>query len=215
MGIVLATATCAACAAIEGLGSYDTSPGTDASVDQSMPPGDVLPDLADRVSVDEGNADGSPEADVATPPSDALSNNDAPLFDAGSCASAVDLVHGVFVAPGGVDGVGCGTAPSSPCQTIGAGIATASIKPDAGVDGSADAAGDGAIDGGADGGLDAAVDAGVADGSSSAAVRSIVYVSAGLYTGEGRVGRRRGGPRRLALDRERLAAVGVRLWSLS
>ncbi len=89
---------------------------------------DASPDSAGESGVlADASPSGAADADATTVvPSDGALPTDAPAFDAGNCATAVvDPVHGVFVAPGGTDSVGCGTAPTSPCQSIGAGVASA------------------------------------------------------------------------------------------
>lgn len=156
---MVAVAT-SACAAIEGLDAYGPgSGGSDAATDgpvvtgdSGVPPGDSGEEaVASDADAAASDATASLDGDaMAIAVSDAPpSTDDAPEFDAGNCMIAmVDPVHGVFVAggtDGGTDGAGCGTTPSSPCASIGAGITTATSKPDG-------------------------------------AARTIVYVSAGVYT---------------------------------
>ena len=153
MALAVAIAT-SACAAIEGLDKYGTgsgggadSGGTDGPTgsDGTVVDG-TLEGAIEEIDVDDASEDAPAETSVEGAPdvtdaeafesssSDVVSSNDAPPFDAGNCTTnQVDPVHGVFVAPGGsdaADGAGCGTTPSSPCASIGAGIATAAMKID-------------------------------------------------------------------------------------
>jgi hypothetical protein len=158
VAILVAVAT-SACAAIEGLDHYGPgSGGSDATVDGRVVTGDSSGGVVPGDSGEEGVPGEDASDATVTPDGDAMaigasdappSTDDAPDFDAGNCMTAmVDPVHGVFVAggpDGGTDGAGCGTSPTNPCASIGAGITTATSKPDG-------------------------------------AARSIVYVSAGLYT---------------------------------
>jgi len=133
-----------ACAAIEGLGTYDTKPGGDAGGATDAPVTDVSTSdlgVGSEVSGEENVAgedapsdvahDGTTDADgmVALEDDGPVSTDDAPAYDAGNCTTAmVDTVHGVFVAPTGTDppdGGTCGLSASSPCLTIGAGLASA------------------------------------------------------------------------------------------
>jgi len=150
---VVAIAT-SACAVIEGLDQYGPAPGGfggDGATDAQIGPADAtVADAGQEAAIEEGVMEDAPsEASSDAPaevsldaPMDAegststladVSTNDAPAYDAGNCATAVvDPVHGVFVAPTGIDGAGCGLAPTSPCQSIGAGI-TSATKVDGGV----------------------------------------------------------------------------------
>jgi hypothetical protein len=136
---VVVTLGATSCAAIEGLDKYAPGPSApvDASADTTVVPHDatmtdVTPEAATEGGpTDDGSDDGLEEGDAVVQ-TDGPATNDAPPYDAGSCMSAVDPAHGVFVAPppGGVDARGCGTLPTMPCQTISAGIATANAKTD-------------------------------------------------------------------------------------
>jgi len=130
---VVAVAT-SACAAIEGLNAY--GPGSsdggifkDGSDSPTMPGDELGADAMPEATPEEAPPEDSPEdasaPEVVTPSDAPLSTDDAPAFDAGNCTSAVDPAHGVFVARTGTDGAGCGTTTATPCQSIGAGIATA------------------------------------------------------------------------------------------
>ncbi len=132
VALVVALAT-SACAAIEGLGKYSTGPGDGGTTDGPS----VADDAAtgpDGTTGEGGLPEAAPFSDVQTPVDVVVTvPDDAPSFDAGVCGvTMVDLVHGVFVAPGGVDMAGCGTSPSSPCASITQGLMTATIKTDAG-----------------------------------------------------------------------------------
>jgi hypothetical protein len=123
------------CAAVWGFqdltsGSDGGTGSSDATVGDDGPDGATEEDVMEDESNDapsDGSLDGATDAEgSASARSDAVSTDDAPPYDAGICATTtVDAVHGVFVAPGGTNGAGCGTTTSSPCQSITAGIATA------------------------------------------------------------------------------------------
>jgi hypothetical protein len=130
VAVVVALAT-SACAAIEGLGKYSAGGGDGGTADGPNVADDAT-GRTDGPSGEGGVEDGQPSSDGPPPDVVVTVPDDAPAFDAGACGvTMVDLVHGVFVAPGGSDSAGCGTSPNSPCLSIGQGIMTTTIKADA------------------------------------------------------------------------------------
>jgi hypothetical protein len=128
-----------ACAGLEGLTEYQACsdgcsdaaavPPTDHDVvgrgDSSAPASDASEtgqgvDAAEEASQD--NEDATDEGDDAA-------SEDGLAADAGVCSGlTVDDASGIFVTPLGADGSGCGTSRSSPCKTIAAGIASATLN---------------------------------------------------------------------------------------
>ena len=117
--------------------------GADAQADSSTDattPGDAAldsttaPDSAEAIDtgevIDAGHdaaGDAGDAGDAGTSPEEASTDGstDAPL-DAGTCQSRVpSTTTGVFVAPGGTDGVHCGDLPAAPCATVQAGLNSA------------------------------------------------------------------------------------------
>ncbi|MGO9833753.1 MAG: hypothetical protein ACLP1X_06020 [Polyangiaceae bacterium] len=126
-GVVVVALHAAACAGRLDVGRVGDSDGSGGSSD-----GGTAAETS-RYGADaplDGEEDAGETADVQD---DAPSTDDAPAYDAANCDTAgIDSLHGIFVALGGTDGVACGTIPTNPCQSIGAGIASAAHV-DAGV----------------------------------------------------------------------------------
>jgi hypothetical protein len=118
-----------ACASIEGLSQYEVCK---ESCDGGA---DARASITDATGADQTvESGGSPATDG---PSSEGESTDAeetadgesglPPFDAAACVDAMtpNTNIGVFVAPTGIDGTGCGETAGTPCASITAGLATA------------------------------------------------------------------------------------------
>jgi hypothetical protein len=103
------------------------------STADSAPSDDAEP-TEDSGVVEDATVEASAEAGVDAAGDTSMAAGDAAIdaaesgtaADAGGCETQVpNLITGIFVAPGGTDGINCGTTPAAPCASVQAGLDSA------------------------------------------------------------------------------------------